>query len=61
MKSKKRDGWLGISILLLAIFIIFLAFPLMGLLKQSVYNEAGEFSFEKLKKEDICLDLSAIL
>ena len=46
MKTKKRDGWLLISFLLLAIFIIFLAFPLMGLLKQSVYNEAGEFSFE---------------
>ena len=46
MKSNKRDGWFGISILLLAIFIIFLAFPLMGLLKQSVYNEAGELSFE---------------
>ena len=42
MKSNKRDGWLGISVLLLAIFIIFLAFPLMGLLKQSVYNEGGE-------------------
>ena len=50
MKSNKRDGWLGISILLLAIFIIFLAFPLMGLLKQSVYNEAGEFSFENFQR-----------
>ena len=46
MKTNKRDGWLGVSILLLAIFIIFLAFPLMGLLKQSVYNEAGELSLE---------------
>ena len=46
MKTKKRDGWLGISLLLLALFIVFLVFPMMGLLKQSVYNEAGEFSFE---------------
>ena len=46
MKRNKRDGWLGISVLLLAIFIIFLAFPLMGLLKQSVYNGSGELSFE---------------
>ena len=46
MKTNKRDGWFGVSILLLAIFIIFLAFPLMGLLKQSVYNEAGELSLE---------------
>ena len=50
MKSNKRDGWLGVSILLLAIFIIFLAFPLMGLLKQSVYNEAGELSFENFAR-----------
>ena len=50
MKTKKRDGWLLISFLLLAIFIIFLFFPLMGLLKQAVYNEAGEFSFENFER-----------
>ena len=44
MKVKKYDQWLIVSVILLLMFVVFLVWPLFGLLKQSVFNSAGEFS-----------------
>ena len=44
-KSKKKfEMWTAVSLILLAAFLLFLVYPMMGLLKQSVYNSAGEFT-----------------
>ena len=48
-KTKKVDGWSGISILLMAIFLIFLVWPLGNLLKESVYLD-GEFSLDAFQE-----------
>ena len=45
MKKKKVDEWIVVSIILLALFGVFLIFPLMGLLKQSVFTGEGEFTW----------------
>ena len=48
-KTKKADGWSGNSILLMAIFLIFLVWPLGNLLKESVYLD-GEFSLDAFQE-----------
>ena len=48
-KTKKVDGWSGISILLMAIFLIFLVWPLGNLLKESVYLD-GKFSLDAFQE-----------
>ncbi len=48
-KTKKADGWSGISILLMAIFLIFLVWPLGNLLKESVYLD-GKFSLDAFQE-----------
>ena len=50
MKVKKYDQWLIVSIVLLALFVLFLIWPLFGLLKQSVFNSAGEFSLANFER-----------
>lgn len=48
-KTKKADGWSGISILLMVIFLIFLVWPLGNLLKESVYLD-GKFSLDAFQE-----------
>ena len=48
-KTKKMDGWSGVSILLMAIFLIFLVWPLGNLLKESVYLD-GKFSLDAFQE-----------
>ena len=43
MKTKKTDEWIVVSLLLLALFVVFLLYPMAGLLKQSVFNGEGQF------------------
>ena len=43
------DGWSGVSILLMAIFLIFLVWPLGNLLKESVYLD-GKFSLDAFQE-----------
>lgn len=43
-KKKKFELWTAVSLVLLATFLLFLVYPLLGLLKQSVFNSAGELS-----------------
>ena len=50
MKVKKYDQWLIVSIILLLLFVLFLVWPLFGLLKQSVFNSAGEFSLANFER-----------
>lgn len=47
-KHRKIDLWTGVSILLMAIFIIFLIYPLGNLLRESVYKD-GEFTMGAFK------------
>ena len=50
MKTKKVDEWIVVSLLLLALFVVFLLFPMVGLLKQSVFNADGQFSLDNFKR-----------
>ena len=50
MKVKKYDQWLIVSAILLLLFLVFLVWPLFGLLKQSVFNSAGEFSLANFER-----------
>ncbi len=50
MKVKKYDQWLIVSVILLLLFVTFLVWPLFGLLKQSVFNSAGEFSLANFER-----------
>ena len=50
MKVKKYDQWLIVSVILLLLFVGFLVWPLFGLLKQSVFNSAGEFSLANFER-----------
>ena len=50
MKTKKADEWIVVSLLLLALFVVFLLFPMVGLLKQSVFNADGQFSLDNFKR-----------
>jgi len=50
MKVKKYDQWLIVSAVLLLMFVLFLIWPLFGLLKQSVFNSAGEFTLANFER-----------
>ena len=50
MKTKKVDEWIVVSLLLLALFVVFLLFPMVGLLKQSVFNSDGQFSLDNFRR-----------
>ena len=50
MKAKKFELWTLISVLLLGTFILFLVYPMFGLLKQSVVTPEGSFSMEQFDK-----------
>jgi len=50
MKVKKYDQWIIVSIVLLVLFVVFLLWPLLGLLKQSVFNKAGELTLANFER-----------
>ena len=50
-KSKQKfEIWTIMSIVLLAVFLLFLVYPLMGLLKQSVFTGDGEFTWANFER-----------
>ena len=50
-KSKQKfEIWTVVSILLLVLFLGFLVYPLMGLLKQSVFNDDGQFTWQNFHR-----------
>jgi iron(III) transport system permease protein len=46
----RKDGWLAVSIAFLALFAIFLIYPLAGILKASVFDSKGNFGFGQFIK-----------
>lgn len=50
MVKKKRDAWLIVSLVLLASFLLFLVYPMFGLLKQAVISPEGQLTFAQFTK-----------
>lgn len=50
MKGKKFELWTIVSLALLAAFLLFLVYPMFGLLKQSVITPEGTFSMGEFAK-----------
>ena len=50
MVKKKRDAWIIVSLVLLASFLLFLVYPMFGLLKQAVISPEGQLTFEQFAK-----------
>lgn len=49
-KHKKFDGWSIVTITFLALFALFLIYPLFGILKQSVISKEGVFTLDEFVK-----------
>ena len=50
-KSKKKfELWTLVSLTLLAIFLLFLVWPMLGLLKQSVFDSNGNISMANFNR-----------
>ena len=49
-KFKKPDLWIMVSIGILVCYLLFLIYPMLTLLRQSVYTKAGEFTLEFFQK-----------
>ena len=50
VKKKKFELWTVVSLVLLATFLLFLVYPMFGLLKQSVITPEGQFSLAEFTK-----------
>ena len=50
MKSKKFELWTGVTIMFLALFFLFLVYPMFGILRQAVISKEGEFTFKEFVK-----------
>ena len=48
--KRKFELWTGVSVLLLVLFLGFLVYPLLGLLKQSVFNSEGQLSWANFQR-----------
>jgi len=48
--KKKFDAWTVVSIALLCAFLLFLVYPMFGLLKQAVIGPDGEFTMEQFSE-----------
>ncbi len=49
-KTKKPDLWVVVSIAILCAYLIFLMYPMLNLLQQSLYNKDGAFTMEYFQK-----------
>ena len=50
-KSKQKfEIWTAVSVALLLLFLGFLVYPLIGLLKQSVFNDDGQFTWQNFHR-----------
>lgn len=50
MRVKKFEAWTVVSILLLGSFLLFLVYPMFGLLKQAVITPQGQFTLNEFAK-----------
>ena len=48
--KRKFEVWTVVSILLLVLFLGFLVYPMLGLLKQSVFNSDGQFTWVNFER-----------
>ena len=48
--KKKFELWTIVSVVLLCTFLLFLVYPMVGLLKQAVITPEGEFSLQEFVK-----------
>ena len=49
-QTKKFDMWSGVTIIFLVLFVLFLIYPLLGILQQSVISKEGEFTLQEFTK-----------
>ena len=49
-KKKRFEVWTLVSIALLASFLLFLVYPMFGLLRQAVITPDGEFTLAEFAK-----------
>ncbi len=49
-KTKKLDMWVMVSIAILCAYLLFLIYPMLNLLRQSVLTKAGEFTMEYFQR-----------
>ena len=50
-KSKQKfELWTVVSLALLAMFLLFLVYPMVGLLKQSVFDSDGAFTLKNFER-----------
>jgi len=50
MKGRKFELWSGITILFLVLFVVFLIYPMFGILQQSVISKDGQFTLAEFTK-----------
>jgi iron(III) transport system permease protein len=50
LTKRKFEVWTVISIVLLALFLVFLVYPLLGLLKQSVFDSDGQLTWKNFHR-----------
>ncbi len=49
-QTKKFDMWSGVTVIFLVLFVLFLIYPLLGILQQSVISKEGEFTLQEFTK-----------
>ena len=49
-QHRRRDMWSGVTITFVVLFVIFLVYPLLGILKQSVFDREGNFTLQEFVK-----------
>lgn len=49
-KTKKPDLWVVVSVTILCAYLLFLLYPMLNLLKQSLYTKDGAFTMEYFQK-----------
>jgi iron(III) transport system permease protein len=50
VKKKKLDMWSGVTVVFLVLFALFLIYPLLGILQQSVISKEGTFTLQEFSK-----------
>ena len=50
MKKRKFEVWSVITWVFLALFALFLVYPMYGILRQAVINKEGQFTLEQFSK-----------
>ena len=50
MKAKKFELWSGITVMFLVLFLLFLVYPMYGILRQAVITKEGQFSLQEFTK-----------